>query len=408
MIRLWAVLVLGLTVGAAAMAESLDDLFDNINTDTVVSPDNTAPKVNALDRPVFLYFGNVETKGVLASGWTEPEVTTPVSSVYYFLHFQGGLDVQPIPQVRLIGTFSTYLPQGLDSSLVSDIRNGTTQSSTVTTTSTEVDTTQTLSVDELFLDYTLYDSAFFRIGKFAQTWGYGHLFNPGNLVSSTSAGVNFKAFAAAGPFALTGLVIANPDFFEDTSHPRADEFGYAGNLGVTEGIFTGNLSVYKQRAAGTKVDAGVRTSLLGLDLYSEALGYQNHITNKWWPGLLAGAYYQLNTSWPWKLLGEYWVDGSTYGTFNRSIGLGATSDPVIKGLDLRISAKWYHSIDDRSGQLVTAVDIVPFPKLDIALAVPWTYGPKNGIYVVGNTDSEKRYLAALLTIGVKFDFEKAR
>ncbi len=407
MIRPWAVLVLGLTVGMAASAESLDSLFDTINSDTVVSSDKGTPKVDALDRPVFLYFGTVETKGVLASGWTSPEDGVPVSSLYYYLHFQGGVDVQPIPQVRVVGTFSTYLPQGQDD-LLNTLRDGTTQSGITTTTTIPVDTSQTLTLDELFLDYTLYDSAFFRIGKFAQTWGFGHLFNPGNLVAASGSGVNFKAFGAAGPFALTGLVIADPDFFSDIKHPQADEFGYAGNLGITGGMFTGNLSAYKQKAAGTQLDAGVKTSLLGFDLYSELLGYQDHITNKWWPGLLAGAYYQLKTDWSWKLLAEYWVDGSTYGTFNRSIGLGATSDPIFKDLDLKFSAKWYHSLDDHSGQLVTGFDVSPLPKLDIALGIPWTYGPKTGVYVVGNTDLDKRYLAFLLTIGVKFDFEKAR
>jgi len=299
------------------------------------------------------------------------------------------------------------LPQGLDSSLVNDIRNGNTQSTTTTTT-TSIDTNQTLALDELFLDYTIYDSAFFRIGKFAQTWGYGHLFNPGNLVSATGSGINMKAFAAAGPFDITGLVIANPGFFADTQHPKANEFGYAGKLGVNAGLLSGDFSVYKQQAIGTELDAGLKTSLAGFDLYTDVLGYQNHTTNRWWPGLLIGTYYQLKTDWSWKFLAEYWVNGSTYGTYNRSIGFGATSDPVIKNLDLRLNGKWYHSLDDHSGQLVAGIDISPLPKLDIALGIPWTYGPQSGVYVLGNTDREKRYLAALLTIGVNFDFEKAR
>jgi hypothetical protein len=399
----------GLWAGAAPLfADSLDSLFDSVSSDTVVTPSDSAPKINALDRPVFLYFGNVETQGVGASGWESPESTLPVSSIYFFLHFQGGVDVQPIPQARLVGTFSTYLPQGISSSIIDNIRSGTTQSSTVTTTTTTANTTQTLSLDELFLDYTIYDSAFFRIGKFTQTWGYGHLFNPGNLVSDTSDAVNLKGFASEGPFSFTGLVIANPTFFDDTSNPRADEMGYAGNLGFTEGFVTSNLSAYKQRDEGTKLDAALKTSLFGFDLYSEFLGYQNHTTNLWWPGLLAGFYYQLKADWPWKFLGEYWVDGSTYGTFNRSIGLGASSDPIIKDLDLRLSAKWYHSLDDRSGQVVLGFDVTPLPKLNVALGIPWTYGPASGIYMTGNTDPEKRYLMALLTIGVKFDFEKAR
>jgi hypothetical protein len=408
MTRPWAVLVLGLAGATAGYAESLDSLFDTINSDTVLTNDGSAPKVDALDRPVFLYFGSVETKGILASGLMTPESTVPVSSVYYYLHFQGGVDVQPIPQARLVGTFSTYLPQGLDSTLINDLRTGTTQSTSTTTTTTQVNTNQTLALDELFLDYTIYDSAFFRIGKFAQTWGYGHLFNPGNLVSKTGSAINMKAFAAAGPFDLTGLIIADPSFFEDTQHPRAYEFGYAGKLGINAGLFSGNLSVYEQPANGTTLDAGLKTSLLGFDLYGELLGYKNPTNNRWWPGLIAGTYYQLKTDWSWKLLAEYWVDGSTYGTYNRSIGLGATSDPVFKDLDLRFSAKWYHSLDDHSGQVVTAIDISPLPKMDIALGIPWTYGPKTGIYVSGNTDSEKRYLAAFLTVGVKFDFEKAR
>ena len=409
MIRPWAVLF-GLWVGTAGLAaDSLDSLFDTVNSDTVVSPSDTGPKVNGLDRPVFLYFGNVETQGIVGSGWNEANPDVPVSSLYFFLHFQGGIDVQPIPQARLVGTFSTYLPQGISSSIIDNIRNGTTQSGAVTTTTTTSNTNQTLSLDELFLDYTIYDSAFFRIGKFTQTWGYGHLFNPGNLVSDTSDGVNLKGFIATGPFAFTGMVIANPSFFADTSDPQADEMGYAGSLGFTQGLFTGSLSAYKQRSEGTKLDAALKTSFLGLDLYSEFLGYQNPADDSWWPGLLAGAYYQLKTDWSWKLLAEYWLDGSTFSkTPNRSVGLGAISDPITKDLDLRFNIKWYQSIEDKSGQVVWGVDCTPLPKLDLALGIPWTYGPADGYFVTGNTDPKKRYLSALLTITVKFDFEKAR
>lgn len=394
------------------MAESLDSLFDAANKDTVATQSGTN-KINALDRPVFLYFGTLETQGILDSGWNEDHRDTPVTSLYYFLHFQGGIDVQPIPQARLIGTFSTYLPQDLDADIVNNIRSGSTQSGTGTTTTTTVNTKQTLAIDELFLDYTIYDSAFFRIGKFAQTWGLGHLFNPGNLVTDTTEGVNLKGFASAGPFSLTGLVIANPKFFSDTSHPRADEMGYAGSLGYTFGSVTGNFAAYEQRGEGGTLDAGLKTSLFGFDVYAEALGYRNASDGQWrpddrWrPGLMAGIFYDLKTEWEWKLLAEYWLDGST-AEAKRNIAFGASSDPVIKGLDLRLNVKWYHSLSDRSGQLVTGIDITPLPKLNIALGVPWTYGPADGTFVTGNTDPEKRLLSGLLTIGVKFDFEKAR
>jgi len=408
MMRPWAKLVFGLWLSTGLTAESLDSLFDSVNSDTITTPSASTPKVNALDRPVFLYFGNLETQGAFASGVTSAEETTPVSSLYYYLHFQGGVDVQPIPQARLIGKFSTYLPQNIDSSIIDNLRTGTTQANAVTTTTTAANTTQTLALDELFLDYTIADSAFFRIGKFDLTWGLGHLFNPGNLVSDTSDGINLKGFAAGGPFSLTGVVLGNPKFFSDQTHPLAQELGYAGSLGYTQGPITSSVSVYKQKDVGTRLDGGLKTNLFGFDVYSEVLGYQNPANDRWYPGLLAGVYYQLKTDWSWKLLAEYWVDGSTYGTPQRSIGLGASSDPIIKDIDLRFSGKWYHSLTDGSGQVVTAIDVSPLPKMTIGLGIPWTYGPATGAYVTGNTDPEKRALMAVLTVGVKFDFEKAR
>jgi len=390
-------------VFAYADDEPLDSLFDQAS-DSVASGQSSTGHVG-LARPVFLYFGNLETQGVVANGWKDLNKAAMSPSLWYFLHLKGGIDVLPIPQARLIGTFSTYLPQGLDSSIITNLRTGNTQSGVSTTTTTSVDTSSTLSMDDLYLDYSILDSASFRIGKFSETWGQGRLFNPGNLVSSTSSGVNLKGFGAWGPFTATGLVVGNTGYFEDLSHPRSDEMGYAGSLGFSAGYFTGGVSGFTQKKAGQTVDLYLRSSVLGFDLYGEGLGYLAPYDN-WWPGLFLGVFREINLGWKWRVVGEYWLDGSTHDIGKQSVGLGATSDPLVVGLGLKLSTRWLHSLADQSGQLAVGLVVTPLPKLDIGFGVPWTYGPATGQYVVGNSDPDKRVLAGIMNVSVKFDFQK--
>lgn len=402
-IVLAACLVLTLLTPAFGEDDLLDNLFDQ--DDTVVSGGGSSKPVGIV-RPIFLYFGNVETQGVFANGWRDEGRTEAASNIWYFLHLQGGLDVMPIPQARLIGTFSTYLPQGLDSSIINNLRTGNSQTGVVTITPESINTSASLALDDLYLDYSILDSAAFRIGKFSETWGQGRLFNPGNLASPTSGGVNLRGFGAWGPFTLTGLVVGNPGYFAELSKPRSDELGYAGSLGFSWGFFTGGVSGFTQAKAGETLDFYLRSSLLGFDLYGEYLRYHKP-GEDWWPGLFLGTFREINLfGWKWKAVGEYWLDGSSHDMARANVGIGATSDPVFSGWDLRFSGRWMHSLGDGSGQLVAGLVITPLPKLDIGLGVPWTYGSSTGQYVKGNSDPEKRLLAGVLNVSVSFDFEK--
>lgn len=383
--------------------ESLEGLFQG--EDTVVA-EPTSSRPVGLVRPVFLYFGNLETQGVFANGWKDEARTQPASSIWYYLHLRGGIDVLPIPQARLIGTFSTYLPQGLDSSIINNLRTGNTQTGVITTTPDSINTTTSLALDDLYLDYSVLESASFRIGKFSETWGQGRIFNPGNLAAPTSGGVNLRGFAAWGPFTWTGIVVGNPGYFASLAKPRADELGYAGSMGFSWGYLTGGVSGFTQSKAGETLDVYLRSSLFGFDLYGEYLRYHRP-GDEWWPGLFLGTFREVDLGgWEWKVIGEYWVDGSGHDMDNRNVGVGLASDPVFSGWELRFTGRWQHSLADSSGQLVAGFVITPLPKLDIGFGVPWTYGSPTARYVVGNSDPEKRTLAGVLNVSVKFDFEK--
>jgi hypothetical protein len=263
-----------------------------------------------------------------------------------------------------------------------------------------------VALDDLYLDYSVLDIAAFRVGKFSETWGQGRLFNPGNLAAPTSGGVNLRGFAAWGPLTLSGIVVGNPGYFAELAKPRSDELGYAGSLGVSIGYFTGGVSAFTQAKAGDTLDLYLRTSLLGFDLYGEGL-YYHKPGDAWWPGLFLGTFREVDVyGWRWKVVGEYWLNGAGHDMSNRNVGLGATSDPILAGWDLKLSGKWTHSLLDGSGQLIGGFSVSPLPKLDIGFGVPWTYGNPGTTYVLGNSDPEKRLLAGLMTIGVHFDFQK--
>jgi hypothetical protein len=409
------VLLVGLTVGAGAQAastssaepvdgNSLDEVFQNLESDVVVTGAEPSPVPQGPSRPMFLYFGTLETQGLFASGWTDDARTSVASSLYYYLHLQGGIDVKPIPEARLIGTFSTYLPQDLDSSIITSLKSGNTQSNVPGNTASSVNTSSSLSLDELYLDYDLLKAATFRIGKFGTTWGQGRIFNPGNLVSDTSGSVNLRGFIPVGPVNVTGVVVGNASFFAVKTKPKAEELGYAGSLDWNLGAIAIGLSSYHQLVKGTTVDFSLRGALLGFDLYGETLGMTRY-GDHWRPGLLVGVDRSFDLGAQVKVVGEYWLDTDVNDVQSRSVGLGISVGGFGPG-DLRLNSKWIHSVTDQSGQLVFGFAATPFPKLDVTLGVPWTYGPANGVYVTGNTDPEKRLLAAMLSVNVTLNFEK--
>jgi len=401
-------LVLASFIAAATSADSLDNLFNQANQDTIVKTPGPPVENPTLDRPVFLYFGNLQTQGAFATGWESAMDQSPATSLYYYLHLKGGIDVQPIPQARLIGTFSTYLPQELDSSVISNLQDGSTQSVSTISTVPSVTTSNVLSLDELFLDYTVADSLVFRVGKFVQTWGYGHLFNPGNIVTTTSEGVNLKGFVTSGPFEITGLVIGDSEFFSNKTHPLASELGYAGQINFLSGFFTAGLSAYEQIKEGATYDASIKTNVLGTDFYAEGLEYYLTSLQSWTPGALLGAYRVLQWPVPGKAIAEYWINGSSGNSADRSIGLGFVTDKIASLQDFQFKVKWLHSLYDGSGQVVTGVSFTPFPEMDIGLGVPWTYGDNGSTYILGNTDPESRRLAVFLTVNISLSFEKGK
>ena len=412
------VLILGLTQFLAAETvetpqktsadssdgNSLDDVFQNLESDVVVTGTDPAPVPEGPSRPMFLYFGTLETQGLFASGWTDEARTSVSSSLYYYLHLQGGIDVKPIPEARLIGTFSTYLPQDLDSSIINSLKSGNTQTNVPGNTASTANTSSSLSLDELYLDYDVLKAATFRIGKFGTTWGQGRIFNPGNLVSDTSGSVNLRGFIPFGSINLTGLVVGNTSFFAVKTKPKAEELGYAGSLDWNLGVLALGLSSYHQLQKGTTVDLSLRGAVLGFDLYGETLGMSRY-GDSWRPGALVGIDRDFDLGARFKAVGEYWLDTDVSNVEHRSVGLGLSVSGFGPG-DLRLNGKWIHSTTDHSGQVVVGFAATPFPKLDVTLGVPWTYGPADGVYVTGNSDPEKRLLAAMLSVNVTLNFEK--
>jgi hypothetical protein len=386
--------------------QSLDDLFDDLEAGVPSTPAPVVVTPDTGNRPMFLYFGNLETQSLLVSGYTDTSFRSPVVSPYYFLHLKGGIDVMPIPEARLIGTFSSYLPQDVDSTLVSSLTSGST-TTTSTTTSTSTNTGSVLNLDELYLDYAVLKSAMFRIGTYAVTWGSGHLFNPGNLVSDTSGAVNVRGYLPLGDVNLTGLVIATKSFFAVASKPRGDELGYAGNVEFKWGWLSGGLSGYHQLAEGTYGDLALRTGLGGFDLYTEAIAHQDG-SLEWVPGFLGGIDKEFDLGVKVQTVAEYWLNGVRGEETQHHLGVGLTTGSLDQGMKLKLSAKWLHSLTDSSGQLAVGLTAEPLPKLKFALGVPWTYGTDSSYYVSANSDPEKRRLSVSLSVNISLDFEKAR
>jgi hypothetical protein len=359
-----------------------DELFKNPDQG-IIEGSNESLDVEALTADKKPHFsGSISASGGFVFGlsrWENPFADPSALSAIPFYLIDGTLklDVRPASFARLFASFEVTSPYA----------DPATPGKTAVAFSP-------LLVDELFLDYTLAERLFFRIGKQEITWGQGRLFNPGNFMfqripatptmedytADAKDTISVKGFVPLGPCSLTlvGLGEGGLGTAAGTYNDLAELIAVAGLFEMSLSRMTFGTSAYYRMAPGLRTGAYLKTPVAGVDAALEGVV-------EWGPdpaamrsaALLASLFWEGGRQ-KWQLILEYLFDGDPE-FYGHSVGLGIRANELLPG-GWRPGLYWLHSFADGSGQFLLGLDGPIAKYLRLRIGFPFRYGSRPGSY----------------------------
>ena len=370
------------------------------------APDKTAPSNQRINPNLYngntmTFFENVNASGYYVTGW-DKYYQYPVGTPYNAIDFSFGSDVRVDPTIRAYAQFDIQYPSPIVNPNATSAYNpylnllpaqGNLSFSPVI-------------IQQMFLDYTLYNQVFFRLGRQTEVWGQGRIFNPGNFVNDIADGVAVKMTTNLWGLNVTAIGIKNDGFYNVASSDSASasSVAAAAKLESSLGALNWGVSGFYQRSIGYKAEGYLKTSAIGSDLFLEGVveqaPYQAGLPDDWIPSAVAGLYHEFGdgtTKWL-KLEAEYFFSGrgtsesfsvtptQFYGWNDQSVGLAMTSD-ALNFMGTSPSFSWLHALKDGSGQVILGVTNTTIPHVALSVVSVYIYGPDNGRYVLENPDT---------------------
>ncbi len=358
--------------------EGVDDMFKNPDQG-IIEGSTEGLDVGALTadkKPRFS--GSVSASGGFVLGlsrWENPIADPGVITAVPFYLIDGALklDVRPATFVRLFASFeasSPYAdPAGTGGTAVAF---------------------SPLLVDELFLDYTLADRLFFRVGKQEITWGQGRLFNPGNFMAAVQAvpgttnavdGISLKGFLPLGSGGLTlvglgqGILGAGAATYNDL----AELIAVAGLFETSFSSLTLGASAYYRMDPGLRTGAYLKTPIAGLDVALEGvLDWGPAVDGVHTAEALASLFWEGGRR-KWQLILEYLFDTGVPNYQGHSVGLAIRANNWLPG-GWQPGLHWVHCFADGSGQFLAGLDGPLAKYLRLRIGFPFRYGPSTYYY----------------------------
>ncbi len=256
---------------------SVDELFsgeDTVETPTPTTTQATNPVSDALSLGKVRVGGSITGTIGPTFAWSEPWTggssffSPEKSSLDFGLKSMLYVDARPVEDFRFHGSVKTNWP--------------TTVSSTLSTDKAVVDLAKQVSklpqVFELFADFSVGDSVFFRFGKSTVKWGVGYFWSPADVINLTPINVFAPTTQREGPvnfqatipikgtqnniYLLTVLDESDLDF-DTTALAARGEF-LVGNYELGAGLYYRNDTA--ERAMAT-----VTGPLGNFDVFGEAM-----------------------------------------------------------------------------------------------------------------------------------------
>lgn len=263
------------------------------------------------------------------------------------------------------------------------------------------------SIGELFVDYTLAETWFFRVGKQRMTWGQGRLLgNPGNVVSGIDDGVAVRGFVPLGPNGITAAVFARGSDFKDTSNPDHREFTYAALYDTTIRNITVGSSLRYRHADDVRplhAAAYVKTSVGPLDVSLEGVRHFDphnfgHEAYQW---IVSNVFWEFGDPL-WRVIAEYqFGDTDTAQTTGQQSAVAVRAPRVLGWTP---AVQWKHSYTETAGEIVAGIDRSLAAHLRTSIGIPITYGSPDSYYRTASDVPGNRVAAVILRLGVTLNY----
>lgn len=260
-----------------------------------------------------------------------------------------------------------------------------------------------LSIGEMFFDYSIADKLFFRIGKQNNTWGNERIFSLTNLISDGAAGLAIKGYIPFGGAGITAVILDQSAWHPDSTYPGFHTLAYLGKLDLIVGKVELQASARYRSAEGEKTVAALKTTFFGIDLFHESmlsfapssiLAYTT-VSGFYWQGADSDI----------QIYGEYaYIGNSGYGSDNRmSIATQYDLGHFLEG-KARIGIKWDHAFADSSGSILPAIDLLPLPYVSLKIGFPILYGAADSIYVASSGDPSSRRESVVIAATISVNY----
>lgn len=262
-----------------------------------------------------------------------------------------------------------------------------------------------LNISRLFVDYTLAESVFFRVGRYGMTWGQGRVLgNPGNFVSDVSSGIAVRAVFPVGRGSFTALVHSRREWVEQFNAESPRAFAYGGQWESSLETVTLTASAWGRHTEPLHTSASVGGGIGDFDLTVEAV-------NRWdWSEPFTGENFDLRlltqVVWDggdptWVIVGEHLFD-STVPSFRGHRGGVAVRMPRFGalGVNWRPQVRVRHAFHDHSGEVVTGLTGTVAPDLTMSIGAPFRYGRSGSYYREGDFGDDLQNIGGVAALGL--------
>jgi hypothetical protein len=401
----------GQAAGPESRDNPIDSLFNDPGDSTVGDGQGDGDKVDITslttsEKPVVK--GSVNLKGTYSMGWSQvPDLSNLGlgfdKNVGYALILRGNFDARPDQTLHVYGSFSASFPGGVDTTTKNTNPLGEIYSVIGGTTTSNISLAWTVAIQEVYVDYTLLNTVFFRIGKADFTWGKGQIIgNPGNFLAGCVDGVSLKAAVPLLGGTWSTVVLTRPSYFDEALKITPTDLGIATNWEGSIGPVNLGLAFFgqKKQENGYKASLYLKGSLWGIDLYEESvMDFRGLVYKTGWvttnfstADVSTVPVYQQVAGFFWEggepkfqVQGEWLYNGATKtGGFDNTIALGAAIK-AIPGTSMKVGLQWVHTFWDNSGNLTLGLSTPIADHLSLSVALPYIYGETGSRYVPNKT-----------------------
>lgn len=235
-------------------------------------------------------------------------------------------------------------------------------------------------VSELFVDYSFRDLAYFRAGKHSLSWGVSRLFDAGgDLMSSSGSGLALKASIPLGSGGLTAVAYT-PATISSSTNFSSLTYGLQGDVPLRAADFILSATYSPSATPSMRATGVLKTSVAGVDLFSEAICAAKALSSPYLSGIVAGFLWTREQP-ALKLYGEYYFNASdsSYTDHRVSAVLGMNK---LLGSPFDFGLQWAHAFVDGSGIVMPAATLGIAEHLSLLLGLPLRYGAVGSFYLV--------------------------